>query len=793
MDFYRQIVSLLAVVAALASGCELSGSAVSGAVSRNSTQLLSTPKLSVTPGDLSLQAGSSYQLQLDQPMSGVAFVSQDPAVASVSPSGLVAAVAAGSTVIMASAGEQTDFVNVSVFSQTDTVSQVSVGPLIASLNVGQALQMSALAYAGNRALEGRSFSWQSSNPGVATIDSAGSVTGNAAGTVQITATDTASGVAGQSSLTVVAPQLVVLTLAPATSKIVVGATQQLTAAGGLAGTIYSFSTGNAAVATVSAAGLVKAVAPGSAAITVSAPGAQPASAVVTVEAPPASVITLTPSTATMKVGESLALKASGGGGTDNSSYSWDIDTSTFGIVSSLGQVNALAVGTFTVTASRAGATSGKATITVTNLPAITLTPSSGRVRVGQTLQLNATGGGGTSNSSYAWSTSDATKATVSATGLVKGVAQGTVSISAEIAGAKTATANLIVDPALTIAVSPSAPSLAVGATVQLNATGAAVAGNANYTWKSSNAAVATVSASGLVKAIAAGTARITAAQSGATTGSATVTVTAPLTPISISPASLDLQTGESAQLNATGGGGSGNASYNWSTSAPGVATVVNGLVKAVGQGNAVITASRQGAISDTTTVTVRAIPAIGSILITPSVALMYTGGSQQFTAVAKDAAGNPLTGVNFKWSSSMPSVLAVNSAGLASPGSANAAQYDKVQITISASAGGVTGTATVNFTPRQIAFTPTGGVVYIGGSLTLTATPGMCNGDVAPTAYAWKISSGSGAFFSDAIGNTAVLRGSFAGVVTIEVDCMGKQRSYSTIYKIVTNPNDPLK
>ena len=82
-----------------------------------------------------------------------------------------------------------------------------------------------------------------------------------------------------------------------------------------------------------------------------------------------------------------------------------------------------------------------------------------------------------------------------------------------------------------VAVSPSTPSINVGATAQLSATardqnGSAMSGLAAASWTSSSNAIATVSSAGLVAGVAAGQATITAAiTSGTTTRSATATVT----------------------------------------------------------------------------------------------------------------------------------------------------------------------------------------------------------------------------------------------------------------------------
>src|SRR4029077_14739203 len=79
-----------------------------------------------------------------------------------------------------------------------------------------------------------------------------------------------------------------------------------------------------------------------------------------------------------------------------------------------------------------------------------------------------------------------------------------------------------------VTVSPASPSVPVGQTVQLTATPKDGSGNPlsgrTVTWATSNAALATVSASGLVTGVAAGTATITATSEGKS-GKATVSVT----------------------------------------------------------------------------------------------------------------------------------------------------------------------------------------------------------------------------------------------------------------------------
>ena len=81
-------------------------------------------------------------------------------------------------------------------------------------------------------------------------------------------------------------------------------------------------------------------------------------------------------------------------------------------------------------------------------------------------------------------------------------------------------------PVTGVAVAPTTASLKVGAEKQLTATVTpSDADNTTVTWKSSNPSVATVDNSGKVKAIAAGTAQITATAGGVTSAPCVVTVT----------------------------------------------------------------------------------------------------------------------------------------------------------------------------------------------------------------------------------------------------------------------------
>ena len=154
-----------------------------------------------------------------------------------------------------------------------------------------------------------------------------------------------------------------------------------------------------------------------------------------------------------------------------------------------------------------------------------------------------------------------------------------------------------------VTVSPASAGILVGATVQLAAVTKDSAGNTltgqTQWWASGNTAVATVSASGLVTAVAAGSATINATSGGKSAG-ATVTVSnVPVASVVISPATATLLLGASLQLSATVKDSAGNVlsgrTVTWTSSAPAVASVsASGLVSGLAAGTAPITATSGG-------------------------------------------------------------------------------------------------------------------------------------------------------------------------------------------------------
>jgi alpha-tubulin suppressor-like RCC1 family protein len=157
-------------------------------------------------------------------------------------------------------------------------------------------------------------------------------------------------------------------------------------------------------------------------------------------------------------------------------------------------------------------------------------------------------------------------------------------------------------PVASVTVSPASADVAVGATLALSAVtkdaGGNTLGGRTLDWTSSQPSVATVSASGVVTAVAGGEATITATSEGQA-GSAFVTVNEPVAAVTVSPEDPVIGIGTTVTLTAetqvAGGEVVTGREITWSSSNTSVARVnADGTVAAVSTGTAAITATSEG-------------------------------------------------------------------------------------------------------------------------------------------------------------------------------------------------------
>ena len=248
-----------------------------------------------------------------------------------------------------------------------------------------------------------------------------------------------------------------------------------------------------------------------------------------------------------------------------------------------------------------------------------------------------------------------------------------------------------------ISLNKSEITLPVGKSETLTATVAPEnATNKNVTWTSSNTAVATVE-NGVVTAVGKGTATITASSASdpAVTDTCEVTVTNPVTGITLTPGKLALTVGEKQTLTATvEPAGADDSTVVWTSGDAKVATVdQNGKVTAVGAGTTTITATAGGkSATCDVTVSTKPVPIKGIAL---SDAAVSVGRSIQLEPVFTPA---DTTERDVTWASSDRTVATVDANGRVS-----GVAEGKVTITVTSTADPtITASCTVTVTRNYL-------------------------------------------------------------------------------------------
>ena len=288
-------------------------------------------------------------------------------------------------------------------------------------------------------------------------------------------------------------------------------------------------------------------------------------------------------------------------------------------------------------------------------------------------------------------------------------------------------------------------TVAKGNTVQLTATGTFKGSSSQsltgLTWSSSNTALATIDATGVVTGKGQGTVTITASASGVQ-GTFTLQVTpAVLASLQMSPATSSVAAGlqDAVVLSGTLSDGSSATSADftkcqWTSSIASVATVAgsggNGMVSTLKTGSPAITANC-GGLTQSVVITVTA-AVLDHIVITPDSPSVPLGVPQQFWAdgVNTDKTTTPL--VNCQWQSSSGGVY-VDDNGLAT------AKWQGT-VTITVTANGMSANTSLTVTAPAIAsisIQPAATSFMVGATDQLTAQARMTDNsseDVSSTA-----------------------------------------------------------
>jgi uncharacterized protein YjdB len=338
---------------------------------------------------------------------------------------------------------------------------------------------------------------------------------------------------------------------------------------------------------------------------------------------------------------------------------------------------------------------------------------------------------------------------------------------------------------------PTVSSLGVGASIQLSAAiSPPNAADKSITWSSANTGIATVDSDGNVTAVAAGTTTISATSANGISGAAQITVVVAATAatgVVVSPASLSLIVGNSAQLSAAVEPEKvSNRNVTWSSSGTTVATVdSNGMVTAISAGTATITA--RSVLTDTVTgacmVTVSE-PTPDVILISSitlnktSLNLTPPSGSETLTATVlpENASNKTIT-----WSSSNPSVATVGE----DTGEVTAVAVGTTEIRATAADGsGVTAicNVTVGIPVTGVTLDQTNLELNAGDERQLTAA--ITPDNATNKAVTWQSSAPSVA----AVDTTGKVTAKATGTAIITVTTIDREQT-ATCTVIVPDPN----
>lgn len=507
-------------------------------------------------------------------------------------------------------------------------------------------------------------------------------------------------------------------------------------------------------------------------------------------------VVVTPANDQVAINQTRAMVATVTGASGQSiggrNVTWRSSNTSVATVNSQGIVSGIALGTVTITASvELDAVDGSTSVTVINIPvaSVALAPSSPQIlRLGSVLQVTATPRDVNNNPitgrTVTWSSSNTTIATVSSTGLVTPLSVGPVSISAEVDGRISPSLPVTVTevPPKSVTLAPDTVALQTSGTRVLTPT---VIDSLNRTvtnltnrlvvWSSSAPAVASVSSTGTVTALTAGTTRVSLTVDGLKSNDVIVNVTDQVVAVQITPSIFPpMRVGGTLQLTAQALNNQNQPipgkTITWTSLNPAVATVSStGLVTGVSVGNATITASVDQR-SASVNVNVTPVP-IGTVTLVPSNDTLAGGDQKQYNPVVTDSAGRPVTNLanrQVTWNSTNIPVASVSSLGIVQ---ATTSQNGSAVITVTID--NVTSNAmtvrVAQIVQLQVAPNPIS--VTIGTPVTLTVLAKDNLGNTLQTTKPLTFTTGNNAIAT--VSPAGVVSGQVAGTTTIFVSMPG--------------------
>ena len=516
--------------------------------------------------------------------------------------------------------------------------------------------------------------WSVEHAGIATVSQTGIVTALSPGRTRI-----AVSLRGQSAMVdvavVEAPVVVVRVSAPATfvrAGVTIALAAEALRADGSAATERPFiwTSSSPDVATVSSQGAVTGLTGGNVIIAAALDGVY-GTVVLSVLPTPAHLVRVMPEAGTLRIGESTQFEATlfDAAGREMSGYPivWTSSEPSRVPVSSAGVVTAIAVGTGTITATSEGL-SATAVVRVSAMPvaSVSVVPSSVTLAVGgsgrMVAQVLDVGGAKLNDRIVTWGSDRPGTASVSPDGSVIAIAEGSALITATSEG-RSGAAHVLVTraPVASLTVAPALLSLTVGGTSRIIATPRGAdgvpLGNRFITWMAGGPSVATVDATGLVTALAPGTALVVASVEGQSATTVVTVLPVRVAALRLTPSTATLPIGQFVQLNVTLLDDQGRVMPSvpvaWQSSAPSVASVSSGgLVTALTAGAVRISATVGSVAGFADLVVTSVAPARGRVVIASLNGTIHVGVryARQVVAQAFDASNNPVNAAQVVWS-----------------------------------------------------------------------------------------------------------------------------------------------
>lgn len=364
--------------------------------------------------------------------------------------------------------------------------------------------------------EGYDLSWESNNESIVTVSN-GTIVAVAAGSTTVVVSVVGYELSATITVTVVLPNANSVSIEGA-GNVIVGETLQLI------GTVFpsnalqtlTWSSSNTSVATVSNTGLVAAAGVGSAVITATSHiSTVKVEVTITVVLPDPTTVTITgPDQVT--VTETITLSATVAPELAAQGVTWSVNNESRATITTEGVLTGVSAGVVTVSATSVALNTviGTKQVTVV-LPNPTEVTVSGadEVMVGSTITLTAAVLPTLANQAVTWSVNDQTKATITAGGVLSGVAAGNVTVTATSVALNTIVGTKVVEvkvPMPTSVTVSGSTTINVDETVTLTALVAPQHALQDVTWSVDDTDVATITNDGVLTGVSEGIVVVTA-------------------------------------------------------------------------------------------------------------------------------------------------------------------------------------------------------------------------------------------------------------------------------------------